>query len=138
MPKRHLVLFAHGARDPEWARPLQALRERVEVLAPDCAVSLAFLEFMSPGLIDAATAQVRAGANDITIVPVFLAQGGHLKRDLPLMVAELRAAHPAVTITVLPAIGEQPAVVEAIARCVADVTGVTGMANVTGVSDKGR
>jgi len=138
MPQRNLILFAHGARDPEWARPLEALRERVTVLAPDCVVTLAYLEFMSPGLIDAATAQVRAGANDITIVPVFLAQGGHLKRDLPLMVAELRAAHPAVTITVLPAIGEQPAVVEAIARCVADVTGVAGVASLAGVSNKAR
>lgn len=136
MPQRNLILFAHGARDPEWARPLEALRERVAMLAPDCAVTLAYLEFMSPGLVEAVNAQVRSGAADITIVPVFLAQGGHLKRDLPLMVAELRAAHPAVTLTVLPAIGEQPAVIEAIARCVADVTGVAGVAGLAGDSDK--
>ncbi|MBM3347488.1 MAG: cobalamin biosynthesis protein CbiX [Betaproteobacteria bacterium] len=123
MPQRHLILFAHGARDPEWARPLEALRERVATLAPDCTVTLAYLEFMSPGLMEAVATQVRAGAADITVVPVFLAQGGHLKRDLPLMLAELRAAHPAVALSVLPAIGEQPAVIEAIANCVAEVSG---------------
>ncbi|MSP98668.1 MAG: cobalamin biosynthesis protein CbiX [Betaproteobacteria bacterium] len=122
MSKRHLVLFAHGARDPEWARPLEALRERVAALAPECAVSLAFLEFMSPGLVEAVTASAGQGAASVTIVPVFLAQGGHLKRDLPLMVTQLRAAHPALRIDVQPAIGEQPAVIEAIAACVAKVT----------------
>lgn len=124
MSKRHLLLFAHGARDPEWARPLEAMRERVAALAPECAVSLAFLEFMTPGLIEAVSASVGQGAASVTIVPVFLAQGGHLKRDLPLMVAQLRTAHPALAIDVLPAIGEQPAVINAIAQCVADVTRV--------------
>ena len=124
MSKRHLLLFAHGARDPEWARPLEAMRERVAALAPECAVSLAFLEFMTPGLIEAVSASVGQGATSVTIVPVFLAQGGHLKRDLPLMVAQLRTAHPALAIDVLPAIGEQPAVINAIAQCVADVTRV--------------
>jgi len=118
MSRRHIVLFAHGARDPEWARPLQVLRQRIMALAPDCAVAVSFLDFMSPGLVEAVSGQVRDGATDITIVPVFLAQGGHLKQDLPQMVAELRAAHPAINIAVQPAIGEQPAVIEAIAHCV--------------------
>ena len=121
MPKRHIILFAHGARDPEWARPLEAMRERVASLAPECAVSLAFLEFMTPGLIEAVAASVGRDAASVTIVPVFLAQGGHLKRDLPIMVAELRSAHHGLAIDVLPAIGEQPAVIEAIATCVADL-----------------
>ena len=122
MPKRHIVLFAHGAREPEWARPLEAMRERVAALVPECTVSLAFLEFMSPGLVDAVSTSAKQGAEDVTIVPVFLAQGGHLKRDLPLMVSELRTTHPALAIDVLPAIGEQPAVIDAIAQCVADVS----------------
>ncbi len=126
MPKRHIILFAHGARDPEWARPLEAMRERVAALAPECTVSLSFLEFMTPSLIEAVSASVGQGAASVTIVPVFLAQGGHLKRDLPLMVTQLRTAHPVLAIDVLPAIGEQPAVIDAIAQCVADVTRVAG------------
>ena len=36
------------------------------------------------------SASVGQGAASVTIVPVFLAQGGHLKRDLPLKVEELQ------------------------------------------------
>ncbi len=130
MATRHLILFAHGARDPEWARPLEALRERVSALAPRCGVSLAFLEFMAPGLAEAVADSERQGARAVTVVPVFLAQGGHLKRDLPALVERLRADHPAIAIDVVPAIGEQPAVIEAIARCVADVGDVADVADV--------
>ena len=39
-----LVLFAHGSRDPEWARPFEALRARLERRLPATPVVLAFLE----------------------------------------------------------------------------------------------
>ena len=51
--KRGLLLFAHGARDPRWAVSFEDVADRVRVREPDVSVALAFLEFMSPGLIDA-------------------------------------------------------------------------------------
>ena len=121
MPRHAIVLFAHGARDPEWSRPFKALRDRVSVLAPDSRVELAYLESISPDLAEAVAALADHGVADITVVPVFLAQGGHLKRDLPGLVEGLRVAHPDISIEVLPAIGEQPAIIEAIAACVARI-----------------
>ena len=118
---RALVLFAHGARDPGWARPFEALRERMRALAPDVPTELAYQEFMQPTLADAVSGLAARGISAITVVPVFLGQGGHLKRDLPLIVDGIRAAHPAVTIDVKPPIGEQDAVIAAIATCVADI-----------------
>ena len=118
---RALVLFAHGARDPGWARPFEALRERMRALEPDVPTELAYQEFMQPTLADAVSGLAARGISAITVVPVFLGQGGHLKRDLPLIVDGIRAAHPAVTIDVKPPIGEQDAVIAAIATCVADI-----------------
>ena len=118
---RALVLFAHGARDPGWARPFEALRERMRALAPDVPTELAYLEFMQPTLADAVSGLAARGISAITVVPVFLGQGGHLKRDLPVIVDGIRAAHTAVTIDVTPPIGEQEAVIAAIATCVADI-----------------
>lgn len=116
---KHIILFAHGARDPEWARPVQAMRDRVAALSPQTPVTLAFLEFMQPGLVESVEALASRGATNVLVVPVFLAQGGHLKRELPEMVAQLRARHPQLRIDVQPAIGEQPAVIEAIAGSIA-------------------
>jgi len=32
--KRGLLLFAHGARDPNWAQPFEAVVERIRSAAP--------------------------------------------------------------------------------------------------------
>jgi sirohydrochlorin cobaltochelatase len=37
---------------------------------------------------------VARGVREIVIVPIFLGQGGHLLRDLPLLVEGLRATYP--------------------------------------------
>jgi sirohydrochlorin cobaltochelatase len=120
--ERALILFAHGARAASWAAPFQRLRELTAQQRPDVAVSLAFLELMEPRLPDEAAALVARGVRDITIVPIFLGQGGHLLRDLPLLVEGLRAAHPEVAISTVPAVGEDPGVLAAMAAyCLASL-----------------
>lgn len=110
-----VVLFGHGARDPEWAGPMQRVRERMLADAPALAVELAFLEFMSPTLEQAVDTLVGQGATRIGVVPVFLAQGGHLKRDVPVLLEAARRRHPGCEISLALAAGEAPGVVTAIA-----------------------
>lgn len=113
--ERALILFAHGARAASWAEPFQRLRDLTAQQRPDLAVSLAFLELMTPSLPDEAAALVARGVREIVVVPIFLGQGGHLLRDLPRLLDELRAAHPAVAMSTVPAVGEDPAVLAAMA-----------------------
>src|SRR5512134_423803 len=94
--KSALVLFAHGARDAEWADPFRALQKTVRGKRPDLVVELAFLEMMEPALGDCVTQLTAAGHRRITIAPLFLAQGGHLRKDLPRLLKELQSAHPSV------------------------------------------
>ena len=120
-----LVLFAHGARAASWAAPFQRLRDLTAAQRPDCAVSLAFLELMTPTLPDEVGALVALGTRDITIVPVFLGQGGHLLRDLPLLLDQLRASHPQVTFRKVAAVGEDPGVLAAMAAYCAGMAETT-------------
>jgi sirohydrochlorin cobaltochelatase len=77
---------------------------------------------MTPSLPDEAASLVARGVREVTIVPIFLGQGGHLLRDLPLLVEGLRAAHPEVAFSTVPAVGEDPAVLEAMAAyCLASL-----------------
>jgi sirohydrochlorin cobaltochelatase len=117
LTKQALVLFAHGSRDPGWARPFEALastlREHV-----DGPVVLAYLELMKPSLgeaIDGLAERVTA----VRVIPVFLGPGGHVKEDLPRLVQSARARHASLSIEVEPAIGDQSAVIDAIARVIA-------------------
>lgn len=118
---RAILLFAHGARDPEWARPFQAIRAAVAEAAGHSQVALAFLELMQPALPEAAEQLIADGADELVVVPLFMAQGGHLKRDLPLLLDALRARHPDVPIRLTPAIGDVPALTAAIAAWVTEV-----------------
>ena len=113
MDRRALVLFAHGARAASWAAPFERLRDASAARLPGCAVRLAFLELMEPRLPETVAELVAQGIDDVTIVPVFLGQGGHLLRDLPLLAQELRAAYPALTLNVVGAVGEDPGVLAA-------------------------
>ena len=106
-----ILLFAHGAREPEWAEPFERLRDRLR--ADGSRVELAYLGSMPPSLEQAADALVREGARRIVIVPLFLAQGGHLKTDLPSMVAQIRARHANAEFVVAPPLGDAPEVLEA-------------------------
>ena len=110
-----VVLFGHGARDPEWAGPMQRIRTRM-LAAPEAPrVELAFLEFIRPTLPEAIAELAAAGVRRVAVVPVFLAQGGHLKRDLPALIESSRRAHPECRITLSMAAGEAEEVVDAIA-----------------------
>jgi len=114
MTQRALILFAHGARAASWAAPFERLRDLTQARQPEVRVVLAYLELMSPRLPDVAAALIAEGIVDITLVPVFLGQGGHVLRDLPLMIDELRVAYPQAAIKVVEAAGENQAVLNAL------------------------
>jgi len=109
-----IVLFAHGARDPEWARPFEAIRDRVRSSRPECPIALAYLEIMSPGLEEAIDAVMGEGASSITVFPLFMAQGGHLKQDLPRILDAIRAQRKHVPISLETSVGEVPELLDAI------------------------
>jgi sirohydrochlorin cobaltochelatase len=114
-----IILFAHGARDAAWAQPFEAVRAHVEQLRPDTRVALAFLEFMTPTLPEAAQRLAAQGCTDIQVVPLFLGAGGHVRKDLPQLMQTMAQQHPAVRWTLQPAIGEDPEVIAAMAGVVA-------------------
>lgn len=116
---RGVVLFAHGSRDPQWAAPFEKLSAAVKQRLPGALVIVAYLELMPPGLDEAIAALATAGARSIRIVPVFLGHGAHVREDLPRLVAAAAAARPEIELALEPPIGEQPAVIDAIAKAIA-------------------
>jgi sirohydrochlorin cobaltochelatase len=121
---RAIVLLAHGARDPSWAAPFEAVAERVREKAPRTQVRLAFLELMPPDLATAGDELVAAGCAHVDVVPVFLGGGGHVRRDVPAQLDVLRARHPQVGWTLHPALGETPHVIAALADAAVDLAGL--------------
>jgi sirohydrochlorin cobaltochelatase len=115
IPSSAILLFAHGARDPGWAEPFRRIVERLRHKQPGTRVELAFLEMMQPTLESAIAGLAAEGIGRITVVPLFLAQGGHLKEDLPRLLDDIRRYHPALQIDVTAAIGDSEDLTNAIA-----------------------
>ncbi|TBO34061.1 cobalamin biosynthesis protein CbiX [Aquabacterium lacunae] len=123
-----ILLFAHGARDPNWAIPFQrtqALLAEQPTAHGKVPVELAFLEFMQPDLIEGGDRLVKAGCTEVTVVPLFLGAGGHVRKDLPELMSQLQARHPDVAWRLAPAVGETDTLVQALARSAAELAGLT-------------
>lgn len=120
---RAIILFAHGARDPGWALPFERLRMAVKLRLPGTAVELAYLELMQPSLAQAVDSLIDGGAREIGIIPAFMAQGAHLKRDLPALIDAAQARHPQAVLRLHSALGESQAVLDAMADQIARHSG---------------
>jgi len=113
--QRGLILFGHGARDPSWRAPLDALASTTAAIDATCAVEVAFLEFQPPTLLDAIDALVARGVFDITVAPIFWARGGHVDHDLPPLLSAARNRHEQLQVQVLPVLSGLSGMIDFIA-----------------------
>jgi sirohydrochlorin cobaltochelatase len=115
--KRGLILFGHGARDPRWAEPFERLLGRVRAIHPTGQTRLAFLELVTPNLETVVTELAGLGCTEIRIAPIFVGQGGHVREQLPALVLTMQSRYPEIVFTQIVAVGEDEAVLDAIAAC---------------------
>ena len=115
-PQRAVVLFAHGSRDPLWRQPIEAVALRMVSTAPQVSVRCAYLELCAPDLHTVVHELLALGVQAITVVPMFLGVGKHAREDLPLLIQALQAQHPRMHLILRPAIGEDPAMIELMAK----------------------
>lgn len=121
--KKAIVLFGHGARDPQWADPMRRLQRILMERLPNHPVKLAFLELMEPSLPVCVNDLVAQAVTHVQVVPIFFGQGGHLKHDFPLILAELKGRHPHLHLEATAAVGLWDAVWMAIAEEIMELMG---------------
>lgn len=106
-----IILFAHGSRDTLWRAPIEAVASTMRERQPGTLVRCAYLELCEPTLPDAANDFAAAGCQHLRIFPLFLGVGKHAREDLPLLVAQIRASHPHISVELMATAGESPALV---------------------------
>jgi sirohydrochlorin cobaltochelatase len=114
-----IVLFAHGSRDPNWRLPFESILMDLKAhYAGPCA--LAFLENMQPSLDEAIGEVAQLGATHVQVIPLFLAVGGHLRKDLPVLLEQAKSLYQSLTINVCEAAGENNTVQKALVNFALD------------------
>lgn len=110
-----IILFGHGARNPEYVQPFHRIRESVLAKAPDTQVEIGFLELTQPPLEAAIECLATRGVTQIVVVPIFFAPGRHVLKDLPELVGNAMDRYPGVEIDISRCVGEIPQVIDAMA-----------------------
>lgn len=79
----HLLLVAHGSRDPRHAATVRALTRRIRSTRPGLRVGTAFLDFDSPSVQGELARMADGGAQAAVVQPLLLSRAFHAKHDLP-------------------------------------------------------
>jgi len=111
MNSPRIILLAHGSSDKRWCETFEQLA--APTLASIDNARVAYMELAEPSVDTVIKEGVAEGATEFTIIPLFLAAGRHLRKDVPAMIEELEKAHGA-TIQLAPPIGENPLLGQAI------------------------
>lgn len=111
-----ILLFGHGSRDPLWRLPMETVAARLRTLQPGALVRCAYLELNAPDLATAAAEVIAEGAEHVTVVPMFLGTGRHAREDLPVLLEQLKQAHPAIAFGLQKPVGEDGRVLDLIAQ----------------------
>ncbi|SES66511.1 sirohydrochlorin chelatase [Marinobacter segnicrescens] len=115
--RTRILLLAHGSSDRRWCETFEALAAPTLDSLPEARV--AYMELAEPSLEAEVEKAVAEGITDIRVVPLFLAAGRHLRKDVPAMLDAYRD-RLGVQVTLLPPIGEDPRLGLALKDIVAD------------------
>ena len=117
-----VVLLAHGSSDPSWKNPFIELTKETLREGDLRKVSLAFFELEKPSLEDIVAKLHTEGEKNIFIFPVLLANGYHLKVDLPKRLKLLNGKFPGLKFTTGSALIEQLKVRKSISEQIKQVS----------------
>lgn len=111
------ILLAHGSSDPSWSAAFVTLA--APTLSEISDTALAYMELSEPSLESEVERAKAEGYNSVQVLPLFLAKGRHLKKDVPEMLDDYQSKYQIET-SLLNPIGEHPLIATAINDIVKD------------------
>ncbi|UCG86185.1 MAG: CbiX/SirB N-terminal domain-containing protein [Gemmatimonadota bacterium] len=100
-----LILVAHGSPKPQWRAAVERLTASIQAEIGEGEVRLAYMECSPPSLMDVVSDAAKLGVTEIRVLPLFLANEGHVERNVRPLVDEARRTHQPIDIELLPALG---------------------------------
>ena len=112
-----IVLLAHGSSDERWAQTFVTLTR--QACEDHSNVVLGFMELSEPSLEACIKEACDEGYQSVSVLPLFLAKGKHLHKDVPAMLERYSKQYDLPT-RLLDPIGEHPALASAISSIIED------------------
>ncbi len=111
-----LITLAHGSRDPRSAATIKALVAETRALRPDLRIEPAFLELARPSFQQVVDRLVKAGHDEVVVVPLLLSDAYHAKVDVPKAIAAATERHGGLQVRASRILGLEPAFLEVLDR----------------------
>jgi sirohydrochlorin ferrochelatase len=115
-----LIALAHGSRDARSAATIKALVDETRAMRPDLRIEPAFLELSRPSFGTVVDRLVKAGHDEIVVVPLLLSDAYHANVDVPNAVAEATARHEGLQIRITKILGHEPTFLDVLDRRLRD------------------
>ena len=103
-----LILLAHGSKDPKWGKSFENLAVGA---GPNLHLQLAYMDLVEPSLFSVTKQLSNNGIKKIKILPLFMSSGGHINKDIPKQIKNLKARFPKINFELLSPIGEHPKII---------------------------
>ncbi|MFO7848711.1 MAG: CbiX/SirB N-terminal domain-containing protein [Spirochaetia bacterium] len=113
-----VILLAHGSKAESWKSPFESLLQRLHEKMREerrGEMSLAYMEFARPSLEESFDEARADSMEKLVVLPLFIAVGTHVGRDIPRRIAAYRTRFPEIEIDLLPALGEEPEFLDTLA-----------------------
>jgi sirohydrochlorin cobaltochelatase len=108
LAKPMLIVIAHGSRNPAWRASVERQIDALQADVGADALQLAYMELSPPTLTEVVAEAAQRGINKIRVMPLFLAQEGHVDKDIRPAVDQVRTAFGSIEIELLPPLGQHP------------------------------
>ncbi|NIM51965.1 MAG: cobalamin biosynthesis protein CbiX [Gemmatimonadales bacterium] len=118
-----LILVAHGSRDPKWRASVESMADSLQAAVGPDKVRLAYMDHTPPALDEVVSEAVQRGVARVRVLPLFLADEGHVDRDIRPIVDRLRETHQSAEIELLPALAQHGTFKEFLAKLALEETG---------------
>jgi sirohydrochlorin ferrochelatase len=116
-----ILLIAHGSRQPSANDDLYELAARLSTQRTYPIVESCFLELAEPDLVTGGHRCVQLGATRVLMIPYFLSDGVHLRRDLTRARDELNRRYPDVQFILGSPLGPHPLLDQLVAERIREV-----------------
>lgn len=107
-----IIILGHGSKREEANEEIRQVSEMLNKSDEKGRYETAFLSMASPKLEDIVKNLIQEDINEIIIMPLFLVQGNHLKKDIPNILAELKERYSNINFSLAKHIGPHPALVD--------------------------
>ena len=115
-----LLGVAHGSKDPSSQEVVRDLLARAARLRPGLEVTDAYVDNASPSIRARLAELADGGATDVVVLPLLLTPASHSKTDVAASVRAGRLDHPGVRLRYGRPLGPHPALVDVLARRLAE------------------